>query len=120
MRWLILLALSAVAIPVADASAAGLERPVLRITGTAPQVLYGANFRPRERVVITIQSPKPTKLVVRTDRLGRFRLSLPALPESVRCHGFIVSALGAGGERGVAGMGTFGCTPSPSIPGTDA
>jgi hypothetical protein len=58
--------------------------------------------------------------IVRTDLRGGFRLSLPALPDSALGRGFIVSALGAAGDRGVAGMGTFGCTPSPTTPGIDS
>jgi hypothetical protein len=111
MRVTLIVALCALVC--ASAASAGLPKkgPLLTLNGDSPIMLSGSKFKANEKVIVLMTGTKASKRVVRTSADGTFRFRLPLIFRYTRCGGFMISALGAAGERAFTGMGTT-CDPS--------
>jgi hypothetical protein len=96
---------------VADAAAS--PRLVLR-SGTYVSV-QAIGFGPSEEVVVVANGRKLWRRTVVASPRGTFVVRLPLVFRLAKCDGFVVSATGTRGHRAIAGMGSAGCAPAPSV-----
>jgi anti-sigma-K factor RskA len=113
IRVALLTSLAALAVGVAVADAATTPRLVLR-SGTHVQV-QGAGFAASEKITVLANGKKLWRHVVVANARGAFVIQLPLAFRLGKCTGFVVSATGSDGHRALAGMGSAGCAPTPSI-----
>ena len=77
--------------------------------GGTPLAIHGQHFQARERVLLLMTGSKVAKRVVTTDRNGAFRVALPPAFSASKCRSLMIQAIGAAGERALAGIDAVGC-----------
>ena len=100
-------------VAVASPAAAVNPAPVLRLVHRTPLVLRGAHFRSRERVTVTVRTPRvyQRKVVTRDD--GSFSVTFGAV-QAARCAGLRAEAVGGRGDRASLWIPRQTCIAPPS------
>jgi hypothetical protein len=114
MRLGILCSVAALATAaVVNSSAAVSAQPALFITAIDPHVkVTGTDFRPRERVRVTLRTDVARSSWVRAGGRGSFSADLGALPQTFQCKGVLtVVARGTSGDRATARYVVRQCPP---------
>ena len=84
---------------------------MLTLVGKQPLVVSGAHFHPRESVRVTVSSTGRESVLVRTDRTGAFRISLPDIAFG-RCGGLQIRAVGTRGSVAFLKLPLPACMPA--------
>jgi hypothetical protein len=86
------------------------KKATLKLTSGMPLTLRGANFRPHERVRITVSSELRRTKQVTANGSGIFLVRFQDAYD--RCTGLLAVAVGASGSRAMLKMPILGC-PAP-------